>query len=306
MKDFNIENIDNLIKFKNELNRVIDKKIANAELNESVNNIISMPFSDIITLFEAYSEDLINNTKGKESVKKYIKVLKESKTLKPVYSFYKNVIDGYDGVKNGNMLLQEGIKLINNNPKVFINEVAKLGTIVSEGIKCLDITKENIDNTLEKKDNILNSLDFIFSNKKTINTLNEHVKHMENISNYITLKEGKEKITNNVTPDGNIIALINNNINEASSEWEKELLERISLNYLSNKDNKILFEEYKNECSKIINEIIDNNDDISLKSQMNEMQINLANKEFKNESYIDDMIMLGELKDTLKKTWENE
>lgn len=307
MKDFNIENIDKLIKFKNELNRVIDKKIASAELNESINNIASLPFSDIITLFEAYSEELINNNEGKKSVKKYIKTLKESKTLNPIYSFYKNIVEGYTNVKNGNMLLQEGIKLINNDHKLFLEEVNKLGLIVSEGIKSLDITKEDIDNVLAKKETILNSLDYIFSNKKTISSLNEHVKHMDNISVYLSLKEGKEITTNNTISDGNIMALINANINEANSEWEKELIERISLNYLSNNDNKTLFEKYKNECSKIINDIIVNNDDdISLKSQMNEMQINLANKDFKNESYVDDIIMLGELKDTLKKTWENE
>ena len=83
-------------------------------------------------------------------------------------------------------------------------------------------------------------------------------------------------------------------------------MENITLNSLACKDNSTLFETYKVDCINIIDKINEDNEDVTLKSKLVNMKESLLEKNYNEDNFTDDILMLGDLKETLKKTWQEK
>jgi hypothetical protein len=288
--------------------KVLDEHIEVNNFQKLINNIPNLGMGEIITLYESISEKLLESKSGRNVIKKYINIIKENKDLKNVYSFY-NFVKTSNINENHEACLNEAINCIGTiNKKKYENGVKKLGEIVSEGVLTSKISKNEINSILENTNTIYSDIDFVLFNKKNIKNVNEHVKHKNNVVNF--LKENKNiktelNTTNNIS-NKDIINDINEIIGNVNESWAKELIENITVNNIAQLSNEPLFESYKNDCITLINTIIENENDISSKSQMLSMKENLEKKVYKDDSFYTDIINLAELKTTLNENiYEN-
>lgn len=288
--------------------KVLDEHIEVNNFQKLINNIPNLGMGEIITLYESISEKLLESKSGRNVIKKYINIIRENEDLKNVYSFY-NFVKTSNINENHEACLNEAINCIGTiNKKKYENGVKKLGEIVSEGVLTTKISKNEINSILENTNTIYSDIDFVLFNKKNIKNINEHVKHKNNVVNF--LKENKNiktelNTTNNIS-NKDIINDINEIIGNINESWAKELIENITVNNITQLSNEPLFENYKNDCITLINTIIENENDISSKSQMLSMKENLEKKVYKDDSFYTDIINLAELKTTLNENiYEN-
>ena len=298
----NINEIDTLEKVRNEFNRLVAEKIETHKYNDVLENINTLGLGKIRNLYESISDIMLESDNGIKIMRKYVKTIKENKDLKKVFSFY-DFIDklNVDTDSRWNYI-NEGLKCLENIDKhSFKMGVKELGNIVSEGVKTSNITRSTIEECINNTNNVYESVDFLILEKPTLKNINERIDAKRVIDSFLDNKTiiVKESCINDKT-NQELISEINEELFEINESWMKELIEDITLNNLSNKDNKILFENYKNDCLMIIENIINNNDEIEDKSKMFSLKEKLGVKEYNADSFNNDIINLAELKSTLK------
>ena len=298
----NINEIDTLEKVRNEFNRLVAEKIETHKYNDVLENINTLGLGKIRNLYESISDIMLESDNGIKIMRKYVKTIKENKDLKKVFSFY-NFIDNLNVDSDSRWAyITEGLKYLDGIDKGnYKKGVKKLGDIVSEGIKISNISRNIIEECINNTNNVYESVDFLVLEKPTLKNINEQVNAKNNILSFLDNKTivVKESCESNKT-NKELINEINEEMSEINESWMKELIEDITLNNLSNKDNKILFENYKNDCLMIIENIINNNDEIEDKSKMFSLKEKLSVKEYNVDSFNNDIINLAELKSTLK------
>ena len=176
--------------------KVLDEHIEIDNFQKLINNIPNLGMGEIITLYESISEKLLESKSGRNVIKNYINIIKENEDLKNVYSFY-NFIKMSNINENHEACLNEAINCIGTiNKKNYQNGVKKLGEIVSEGVLTSKISRNEINSILENTNSIYSDIDFILFNKKNIKTINEHVKHKNNVVNYLMENKNIKSETN--------------------------------------------------------------------------------------------------------------
>lgn len=298
----NINEIDTLEKVRNEFNRLVTEKIETHKYNDVLENISTLGLGKIRNLYESISDIMLESDNGIKIMRKYVKIIKENKDLKKVFSFY-DFIDklNVDTDSRWNYI-NEGLKCLENIDKhSFKKGVKELGNIVSEGVKTSNIARSTIEECINSTNNVYESVDFLILEKPTLKNINERINAKRVIDSFLDNKTiiVKESCINNKT-NKELISEINNELSEINESWMKELIEDITLNNLANKDNEILFENYKNDCLMIIENIINNNNEIEDKSKMFSLKEKLGVKEYNADSFNNDIINLAELKSTLK------
>ena len=307
MKKIDFSNIESLELFKEELNKAIDNAIVEKRLNEKISTIDDMKFSDLITLFEGVSDIIIDINGGKKLIKEYVSLMKSSKSLRNAFTFNK-LIEGDVRTINHELYLNELMGLChNNNNSEYENDVKRLSNIVKESIELSNITESDINRILENKNKVLDSVDFLFENEKTIKNLTNYVDNETAVIDYLKCKTNLSENINDVSFNSvsEMIDNINENEDLSMDSWKKELIEKVVVSELSNSTKENLFETYKNECMSIFSDI-SNSDNLSIefKSKMKIMENNLSVKKFNMDTYAMDISNLAELKNTLIESWE--
>lgn len=298
----NINEIDTLEKVRNEFNRLVTEKIETHKYNAVLENINTLGLGKIRNLYESISDVMLESDNGIKIMRKYVKTIKENKDLKKVFAFY-DFIDKLNVDTNSRWnYINEGLKCLENIDKHNFNKgVKELGNIVSEGVKTSNIARSAIEECINNTNGVYESVDFLILEKPTLKNINERIDAKRVIDSFLDNKTiiVKESCVNDKT-NKELISEINEELSEINESWMKELIEDITLNNLANKDNKILFENYKNDCLMIIESIISNNDEIEDKSKMFSLKEKLGVKEYNVDSFNNDIINLAELKSTLK------
>ena len=291
-----------LQKFKEEIVKVLDEHIEKNKLNETIENVSTLEFSKIIALYEAISDKLLDTKNGCNVVKNYIKAIKESEELKNIYSIYNFINNGVN--ENQEECLNEALSCVKPiSKKNYTKKLNELGSIVGEGLKVVNLNRSEIENILSNVNTIYEDIDYLLFNKKTLKNVNEHINRKNTIVNF--LKENKknnENIVEENVSNKDLLDNINKEMGEIDEVWLKTLFEDITINNLSNNEPLVLFEKYKKECLSKINEILENTSNVYDKSKMSTMKEGLEHKNYKEESFHDDMIKLAELKNTLNES----
>ena len=297
-----VEEINNLELVRNEFNRLVNEQIETHRYNDVLENINTLGLGKIRNLYESISDTMLESDNGVKVMRKYVKAIKENKDLKKVFSFY-NFIDNLDVDSDSRWTyITEGLKYLDGiDKRNYKKGVKELGNIVTEGVKISNISRSVIEDCINNTNNVYESVDFLVLEKPTLKNINEQVIAKNSILNFLDSKivVVKESYDSDKT-NKELISEINDEISEINESWMKELIEDITLNNLANKDNKILFENYKNDCLMIIENIINNNDEIEDKSKMFSLKEKLGVKEYNADSFNNDIINLAELKSTLK------
>lgn len=310
MKTKIVNEIDALNLVRDEFNRLLDERIEKNEYNKLLENIPNLKLGQIKKIYEHISESLLNSDEGVNVMRKYIKTIKENKSLKNVYSFY-NFIDCVAFPENINTQLNEALAcfLLKVNKNEFNEKLNELGNIVSEGVKISNISKFDIEKIIENTNKVYEDVDYLLMNKKTLKNLNEHIQRKTNIINYITEKGNVSVEKNDINENfsnNELVKTINEDLNNINEPWLKELVENITLYNLSNRDYKTLFENYKNECLSIIENVESDKNEFLNKTKLSLIKENLNKKTYNKETFNTDIINLAELKSTLKESNEYE
>ena len=305
----NLNNIDNLYALKEEFSNAIDKFIMNKRLEEKINSFKNLGFSDLLVLFEGVSETILNNKNGKKIVKEYVKLMKESASLNKAYSINKLINSDVNTIDN-EMLIKESFELCKDvNLDDYKKDLSKLSGIVSEAIKISEISVNEINTLLEAKSEVLNSVDYLFENRKTFKNISQYVENMSKVTKYLNeniSKNVSDKIDSTISIN-DVVKGINESADIAEDEWKKDLIERITLSNLANKPNEELFNEYKSECLDALKHVINEDGiDLGFKSKMLNMEAKLSDKKYNEETFNEDVSNLAELKNTLLESWQEK
>ena len=297
-----VEEINNLELVRNEFNRLVNEQIETHKYNNVLENINTLGLGKIRNLYENISDTMLESDNGVKVMRKYVKTIKENKDLKKVFSFY-NFIDNLDVDSDSRWTyITEGLKYLDGiDKRNYKKGVKELGNIVSEGVKISNISRNIIEECINNTNNVYESVDFLVLEKSTLKNINEQVNAKNNILSFLDNKTivVKESCESNKT-NKELINEINEEMSEINESWMKKLIEDIALNNLSNNGDKVLFENYKNDCLMIIENIVNSENDVEDKSKMYSLKEKLGNKEYNAETFNNDIINLAELKSTLK------
>lgn len=300
MKQIDFNSIEGLQAFQSEINKQITKRIDEAKLDEKIKEISNLSFSKLRTLFENISANLFDSPDGKKILGRYVKTIRENKDLRRVYLLTDLIKEGTSS-DNLDLYLMNATSIFKSN-KVKIDEgTKKLGKIVAEGIKLANLSVDEIDKIISQDFSLMESINYIITNEQNIKNLNEWVENANVVVNF--LKENKkakpieESIENNGdSPKALFDSLVENIKNSDMSNWERSVAEDITVLNLSNSSKPELFEKYKNECINAINEAISKVEDIETKSKLTLMEQQMQKKNFNEETFVDDLLKLSELK----------
>ena len=170
MSKIDLDNIQNLERLKESLNKTINKRINEQKVNNYFNNDLN--FYTLKTLFECISSNLFDSKNS--SFKKYIKIIKENKDLKLLYSLHERVMNPTFS-NSPETVVNSMVKLTETIDKKSLKENEhKLSNILKEGINECSIPLNIIEESLSKNKNINESLYFILTNKVNDKNLFEY------------------------------------------------------------------------------------------------------------------------------------
>ena len=268
--------------FLNECAKRADK-ITVSNLLENVKS-----FGGAKHMFESISSELLSKKGGKELINKYVKTIKENKSLKTIYTF----IEGLDSnvtPESKKAYITEALSL---TTPIHYNEYVKgVGNIIELVIESFKLLGDKfvIDNVSydSKSDTISESLVYLSMTKKNIKNLNEHMNHIDKVSNLFV--ESKGDVINVDSTLEDIIHEFNTKINENS------------IDAIFNADDKEEnFKKNKQICLEMISKQKTTTTDSEIVNRLNEMEDKLSKKQYTYETYTKDMLYMSELQEVLK------
>ena len=218
----------------------------------------------------------------REVLKEYVNLIKKDKNLSIQYNIIDN-LSHCNCIEHVNDYVNEALQLAKK--KIDVNTINESNKKLYKFIvdNNLSITND-IDDKLY---DLYEACDYILTNKKTLKTLNEHIKQMQVITDYIqnnasVLSESKK----NYNVDLNAF---NEKYTKLLTTEEQEFVR----NVINNKDKtsqQELFESLKDEC---INELGDSSECQTIREQISSMSYN-------ENSFIEDINKLIEINNIIK------
>ena len=294
MKDIELKNSTDLEALKESFNKVLDKKISEQRLSEKLDSLKSLSFGECKSLFESVIDELYDAPEGKKLIGSYVKLIKENKSIHTVYK----ILEGVSALDKENADTAAYV-LCNMCESVDRKQLTegekKMQNIVSEALKLSkNVTCESIDTALENNKPLNESIAHL-THKKNVN-INEKVSTIKTLTKCITESTSKSNNTVNEKTSGELKDDLSNLISEAGHDaWENQVIKDLTLCSISNGSKETLFETYKNDCISTIDEIRDDDN----KSRLFAMKQQLSEKKYNEETLIEDLFNLAELKKTL-------
>lgn len=293
MKNINLD----LVALKESLNNVIDSRISKVKNDEAIKNINNFSFIECQQLFENIVDKLYDSGKGKSYIKKYVTTLKESKELNSLYRIY-DYLRLPNSVKDSKTFVNENINIANSlNKKNVSNGLNELRKCLKESSIYLKLNAEDVNGILENNKELNESINFILNNKKSIKNLEEYTNHVSHV--YEHVENNKEIIKENSELNNSSVDDLSELFESHNTEWENKVVEDITLYEIAGKSKEGLFESYKNDCLTLINESLEESENIETTNRLQLMQEQLNRKEYSEDTVINDILKLAELKNTL-------
>ena len=298
MKTFDLNKSSNLGKLKEELNRILEDRIEAAKLNEEVSSLGSLPFGDIVSVFEGISDKLYETKGGKKLIGKYVNAIRENKSMADAFCVYE-IVRKSPNVTNPQLFLSEALSIAN---KISLNEYIegkeRLADVVKECVNAAGIGHKDV-NEFARKNNTLNeAVEYLLLNKKSYSNLPAYVNKFDIVCE--SLKNGMQAKSEEITETGDELV---NSLNEEISglkEWETDAVKEIAIALLAESDLGEIFNKYKTICCESIDSSIEHAASVEEKSHFESMKSQLLEKEYKEASAYEDIFTLAELAETLK------
>lgn len=292
MKNIDLTKVEDLTSVKENMINIFDKKINEAKLNNFIDNVNSLSFVECKQLFEGLSDKLFDTEKGKKIIGKYASTIKECKELKTLYILSENLTTRKE-IIDTKMYVMECSSFAN---KVSKKDMKKFHNIIKEAIKFSGLNSEELSNILNINKELNESINFVLSNKKKPSNLSDFTKHVTLISESLNKNVNTE---NNTEYDSDVNSLTDIMESKNLEDWEKEVIEEITLCNLSGNNKLNIFEKYKEQCLSLIDENLENSENLETTSRLNTMKGQLSERVYKEDSANEDILCLAELKKTL-------
>jgi len=233
------------------------------------------------------------NDRGKKLFSKFLKTIKENKTLKDQYLIYNNLQNSkFDDPVQAREFVKENISLLKGLNK---SHITKGNNFFLKLLKGNTLIKEN--NSFYK--DVL----FLVESKKTPSNIK---KINESINNIVRVMLEKENVDNIVTesidlPPSVLTKLAVNKFNSRYSnisESEKEIIKTV-LNG-SNEDKENIFKKLKRECIDTIDNKLNENSDLDLKDKLLKVKDKLLNTNFSLDNFNSDISKIYDLNESIK------
>lgn len=297
-----INTINELEKYRNEINEAIDKRKEFITLCEIADNASKKSFGYIKESFENIAPALFKTSVGKSILNKYTKAIKGNKNLQCLHSLYENI---RKTSKDSN--LDFFINTISNenwcvNKKTINEDVLSLGKILAEGILLSGLKPEYFigENRINENKELDLVVKYISENKKTHKNIAEYSdatqiikEHMKNNKSGNFIQEQKVNDLDEIVIDE--IFNYSNKYNKLLSEEESKIVYEI--NNASNKEE--LFNSYKNNCLEQLSEARNNfseKGDTDSLNRLNSVIDKVSKKTFISENIITDLCGFMDLK----------
>jgi len=231
--------------------------------------------------------------KGKKLFSKFLKTIKENKTLKDQYLIYSNLQNSkFDDPVQAREFVKENISLLKNLNK---NHITKGNDFFLKLLKGNKIIKEN--DSFYKDILFLVESEITPSNVKKVN---------ESTNNIVRLMLEKEEVEEVVTesldlPPSVLTKLAVNKFNSRYSdisESEREIIKTV-LNG-TNEDKENIYKKLKRECIDTIDNKLNENSDLELKDKLLKVKDKLLNTNFSIDNLNNNVVKLHNLKISLK------
>lgn len=232
------------------------------------------------------------NEKGKKLFSKFLKTIKENKTLKNQYLIYSNLQNSrFDDGVEAKEFVKENIELLKG-----LNE----GHIVKGNEFFVKLLKGN--KIIKENQEFYNKISYLVNTEKTpsnIKKINETINYI--VKNMLEKEEVKEVVTESVyLPPSVLTKLAVNKFNSRYSnisESEKEIIKTVLNGTSEDKEN--IFNKLKRECIDGIDTKLNESSDLDLKDKLLKVKDKLLNNSFNIDSFTTDITRLHDLKESI-------
>ena len=233
------------------------------------------------------------NDKGKKLFSKFLKTIKENKTLKDQYLIYSNLQNTkFDDSVEAREYVKENISLLKTLNETHINKGNEFFLKLLKGNK---IVKEN--------DSFYKDVLYLVNTEKTPSNINKINESINNIIKVMLEKEETEEVvTENIDlPPSVLTKLAVNKFNSRYSnisESEKEIIKTV-LNG-NNEDKEKTFTKLKRECIETIDNKLNESSDLDLKDKLLKVKDKLLNTNFSLDNFNTDISKIYDLNESIK------
>lgn len=233
------------------------------------------------------------NDKGKKLFSKFLKTIKENKTLKDQYLIYSNLQNTkFDDSVEAREFVKENISLLKKLNK---EHITKGNDFFLKLLKGNEIIKEN-DSFYKDILFLVESEITPFNVKKVNESINNIIKVM------LEKDETEEVVTESIDlPPSVLTKLAVNKFNSKFSditETEKEIIKTV-LNG-SNENKEETFNKLKRECIDTIDNKLNESSDLDLKDKLLKVKDKLLNTNFSLDNFNTDISKIYDLNESIK------
>jgi len=230
--------------------------------------------------------------KGKKLFSKFLKTIKENKTLKDQYLIYSNLQNSkFDDGVEAKEFVKENIELLKG-----LNE----GHIVKGNEFFLKLLKGN--QIVKENQEFYNKVSYLVNTEKTpsnIKKINESINYI--VKPMLEKEEVEEVVTESIDlPPSVLTKLAVNKFNSRYSnitESEKEIIKTV-LNG-TNEDKENIYNKLKRECIDGIDSKLNESSDLELKDKLLKVKDKLLNSGFNLDTFSTDISKFYDLKESI-------
>jgi len=231
---------------------------------------------------------------GKKLFSKYLKTLKENKTLRDQFLIYKNLESKkFDNKIEAKEYLQENVDLLKSIDK---KKLLESNNILIKLLRGKKIVKENND--------FYQNITFLGNTKKTPSNINKINEVTNNLLEFMTTKKEnivEESISKSIgVPPSVLTKLFVNKFNQKYSdinESDKKIIHSILNSNDTEKNN--IYKNLKRECINSIDNKLNETTDVELKDKLLKVKDKLLNSEYEKNNFSNDIIKFYSLKETI-------
>ncbi len=235
-------------------------------------------FGEIHTAFVNNFKKLNETKEGRKTIKQYIEIVKNNETLIKEHQIFEEIPSyEFSTPEQASVIIIEAIKKSNNK------NISKENDKLVKLLEGLNIEIENLDNEYYNSVNLLLTIDNPLKNVDKICESEQAIK--KHLVEKCMFNENKYD-TNGLTLDelANFMLLkFNNKYSEKLNEDEKKLFKQLT-EAKTDDEKKLIFEEYKKDCLKLINEGLKTKD-IDVKEKLLSIKERVLSEEFKNDEF---------------------
>jgi hypothetical protein len=234
------------------------------------------------------------DSSGKKLFGKYLKTLKENKTIRDQFLIYKNLeTKKFDDKFEAKEYLNENIELLKSIDKNKINESNNSLLKLLKGKK---IVKENNE--------FYKNISYLGSTKKTPSNINQINEATNKLIEFMTTKNEifTEEINHETinVPPSVLTKLFVNKFNSKYSdinESDKKIIHSILNGSDSEKED--IYNKLKRDCVITVDSKLNESSDLDLKDKLLKVKDKLLNTKYQKDNFSDDIIKFYNLKQTI-------